>query len=90
VVLSACQTGLGEELSGDDVVSLAKGFLFAGSRAVISTLWSVQDDSTRELMTAFHRRRTNGTAKALATAQRELIARGYGPYHWAGFLLSGW
>jgi len=90
VVLSACQTALGEQLSGDEVVSLAKGFMFAGARAVVSTLWAVDDDSTRELMTAFHRGRQQGTAGALADAQRALIKQGYGPYHWAGFTLSGW
>ena len=90
VVLSACETALGQQLSGDEIISLADGFLFAGSRAVISTLWPVEDRSTRELMTTFYRGRQEGTAKALVTAQRALIAKGYGPYHWAAFVLSGW
>jgi CHAT domain-containing protein len=90
VVLSACETALGVNLSGDEVVSLANGFLFAGSRAVVSSLWKVDDDSTRDLMTTFYRLRADGTATALAEAQRALIAKGYGPYHWAAFTLTGW
>ena len=90
VVLSACDTALGQQLSGDEVVSLANGFLFAGSRAVVSSLWPVEDASTRELMTTFYRARDKGTAMALAEAQRELIKKGYGPYHWAAFVLNGW
>jgi len=93
VVLSACETGLGERLSGDQVVSLSNAFLLAGARSVLSTLWKVPDQGTQALMTRFyaHLMQTSARDKAgaLAAAQRELINAGYPPRAWAGVILTG-
>ena len=90
VVLSACETGLGAQLSGDEVVSLANGFVGAGARAVVSSLWPVPDPETKALMELFYAHRSEGHAAALAAAQRTLIVQGYDPYQWAGFVVGGW
>jgi CHAT domain-containing protein len=108
VVLSACDTALGggyfaEVPSGDDIVGLTRAFLFAGSPSVVASLWAVNDRSTMGLMSGFYGKLLAATrvgrgfspadkATALATAQREFIARGgrYShPYFWAAFVLVG-
>ncbi|MBK4728291.1 CHAT domain-containing protein [Oxynema sp. CENA135] len=92
VVLSACETGLGE-ITGDGVVGLSRSFLSAGSRSVLVSLWSVRDDSTAFLMREFYREfdRTGDKAHALrqamlVTMDREQYAH---PFHWAAFTLIG-
>ena len=92
VVLSACETGVGELLSGDQVYSLADAFLLAEARSVVYSLWLVDDESTGELMGEFYARHggAGGNAQALAGAQRAMIRRGYPPGHWAGFVVSEW
>lgn len=90
VVLSACQTALGEHLGGDEVVSLANGFMIAGAQAVVSSLWPVPDQPTQVLIEAFYRQRDYGLAAALAAAQRAQIQAGRDPYDWAGFVIDGW
>ncbi|MCP4398357.1 MAG: CHAT domain-containing protein [bacterium] len=92
--LSACQTGVGENLSGDDLISLENAFIYAGSPAVISTLWSVDDRATSELMTLFYRYLLQGMqrADALTQAKRDLGKRNEAyqdPYYWAAFILRG-
>ena len=95
VVLSGCETGLGERLSGDEVYSLANAFLLARAQAVLFSLWLVDDSATSVLMEEFYRHFGDGkmrpnTAKALARAQREMIREGFPPKYWAGFVLSEW
>lgn len=89
--LSACETGIGEILSGDDVVSLENAFIFAGSPAVISTLWQVEDKSTAELMQVFYENLLKGKTKAeaLTEAQRQIKERYKNPFYWAAFTLRG-
>lgn len=101
VTLSACQTGLGsgyfaEVPAGDDFVGLTRAFLYAGSTAVLATLWEVDDASTLALMKSFYGglRQAAGTedkATALALAQRALLASDEykHPYFWAPFVLVG-
>jgi CHAT domain-containing protein/Tfp pilus assembly protein PilF len=98
VVLSACDTALGggyfaEVPSGDDIVGLTRAFLFAGSPSVVASLWAVNDRSTMGLMSGFYGKLSSeNKATALATAQRELVARGgrYAhPYFWGAFVLVG-
>jgi CHAT domain-containing protein/Tfp pilus assembly protein PilF len=101
VTLSACQTGLGsghfaEIPAGDDFVGLTRAFLYAGSEAVMATLWEVDDASTAELMRGFYERlrvsaEMPNRATALAEAQRELRAteKYRHPYYWAPFVLMG-
>ena len=54
VTLSACETGLGKLASGDDVVGLTRGFMYAGAKTIVASLWPVSDEATAYLMTAFY------------------------------------
>ncbi len=105
VVLSGCQTALGEARGGEGLIGLTRAWEYAGARAVLSSLWSVSDESTCDLMARFYEglRRGAGKARALQEAQVSLLRsrpragapRGYGteapshPFRWAGFVLNG-
>lgn len=94
VVLSACETGVGDELAGEGMASLARAFFEAGARRVVSSLWRVGDRSTARLMTQFYegyRGRRLSPAAALAAAQRAMLAEPEtsAPYRWAGFVVQG-
>jgi CHAT domain-containing protein len=75
VVLSACDSALGRELSGEGLIGLTRAFQYAGARSVVASLWSVADQVTGELMARFHRHYAAGLSKdeALRQAQIELI-----------------
>ena len=93
VTLSACQTALGELTEGDEIIGLNRAFLYAGSPAVLSTLWRVDDEATAEWMKSFYRHMLDGASygEAVQTAQREVRAkpRFREPHYWAGFVLTG-
>ena len=92
VVLSACQTALGKLRAGDDIVGLTRAFIYAGTPAVISTLWKIADAPTADLMQAFYKRlASSDRADALRAAQLELLARPETshPYYWAAFVVTG-
>ena len=100
VVLSACQTQLGELGSygepvgvtpGDEVVGLNRAFSYAGTSSVMASLWNVDDAATAFLMERFytHLRAGMGKAKALRQAQIEVRAEYPHPYYWAAFALMG-
>jgi CHAT domain-containing protein/Tfp pilus assembly protein PilF len=94
VVLSGCQTALGEEISGEGLIGLTRGFMYAGARRVVASLWSVDDLAASELMTRFYGAMERGQmrpAAALRTAQREMYRqqRWHSPYYWASFELQG-
>jgi CHAT domain-containing protein len=92
VTLSACQTGLGK-VSGDGVIGLSRAFLVAGARAVLVSQWSVSDEATVALMTAFYRWYIELDDKALALQQsmRELRSNSTyeHPRFWAPFVVVG-
>jgi CHAT domain-containing protein len=91
VCLSACQSGRSWIGAGDELVGLARGFLHAGARTLVVSLWPVQDDATAQLMEAFYRHLRVGerSEDALRAAMREVRERHPHPYHWAPFVLIG-
>jgi CHAT domain-containing protein/tetratricopeptide (TPR) repeat protein len=94
VVLSACSTALGREIVGEGLIGLVRGFMYAGSRRVLASLWKVDDEATSELMTRFYRalfERGLAPSAALQAAQVELLKtkRWSHPFYWAGFVLQG-
>ncbi len=94
VTLSACRTALGEgSPDGSEITSLAESFSSAGTPSVLASLWSVEDESTRQLMEAFYKSLASGHGKAdaLRTAQLSLLGNPATkhPYFWAPFLLLG-
>ena len=96
VTLSACQTQLGSQSNGDDVVGLSRAFIYAGAPTVVASLWSVDDEATSALMKAFytHLKDGMGKAQALAAAQSDLRRdeahpQWAHPFYWAAFVLTG-
>ncbi|MEW6669215.1 MAG: CHAT domain-containing tetratricopeptide repeat protein [Thermodesulfobacteriota bacterium] len=90
VVLSACESGVGKLEGGDEVQGLNRAFLYAGSGGVVSSLWSVSDRSTYQLMKAFYTLLAAGpAAEALREAQIQLMKDHPMPFHWAAFYLTG-
>jgi CHAT domain-containing protein/tetratricopeptide (TPR) repeat protein len=94
VVLSACKTGIGKEVKGEGLVSLTRGFMYAGAPRVVVSLWSVSEMGTTELMVRFYRemiQKGKRPADALRAAQISLMQekRWASPFYWAGFALQG-
>ena len=93
VVLSSCDSAGGVNLSGEGVIGLSRSFLSAGARRVVSTLWSVDDETSRELMTTFYRgmlRDGLDPSEALRRSQAKMMRnpRTAAPYYWAGFIIT--
>ena len=91
VVLSGCGTGLNVVETGDELIGLTRGFLYAGATSVLASLWDVHDLSTAAFMRSLYRHLQAGTnrADALALAMREQRERYQSPYYWAPFVLVG-
>ena len=96
VVLSACDTALGRRIVGGGMVGFTQGFLYAGAKSVLVTLWKVPDRATAELMARFYRLVLDESdpispAAALRHAQLSMAAdrRWSDPYFWAAFVLVG-
>lgn len=90
VTLSACETGLGRIANGDDVVGLTRGFLYAGSRSIVASLWSVDDRATSVLMQAFYENLGKlPKHEALRQAQVKARAEYPHPFFWSAFQLTG-
>jgi len=91
VTLSACETGLGRVANGDDVVGFTRGFLYAGAKSIVSSLWKVDDKATSILMQQFYKSLNQKDKRsALRTAQL-LVKDTYSthPYYWAAFQITG-
>ena len=96
VVLSACETGRGEVIPGEGVISLARGFSYAGSPAVITTQWNAQDQTTAWIAEKIHDYLDKGwnKSKALQQAKLDFLRGELGtqydhPYYWSNFILIG-
>jgi CHAT domain-containing protein/tetratricopeptide (TPR) repeat protein len=90
VTMSACETGLGKIANGDDIIGLTRGFLYAGARSVVASLWKVDDKATSTLMTRFYEKLgKTDQREALRQAQLETKAAFPHPYYWAAFQITG-
>jgi CHAT domain-containing protein len=89
-ILPACETRLGQLSSGDELVGLQRAFLYAGTPAVVTTLWKVDDRASNELIRAFYQRLdSTEPVEALRQAQLETLRTFPHPFSWAAFGLTG-
>ncbi|WP_343911473.1 CHAT domain-containing tetratricopeptide repeat protein [Aquimarina litoralis] len=96
VALSACQTGLGKLEKGEGMLSLARGFSYAGAKSLVNTLWKINDQTTADLMHDFYKNLNKSLPKDqalreakltyLKNADDDLLMH---PYYWSGFMISG-
>lgn len=95
IVLSACNTGIGKYSPSEGILSIARGFVRAGTSSVISTLWEIDDHASSQIMEVFYKELSKGQTKdeALANAKRKYIRlstdKRKHPYYWAGFVALG-
>ncbi len=95
VTLSACQTGLGKEIPGEGLIGMTRGFIYAGAKRIVVSLWNVNDKSTAELMIRFYKQMLDNKdfhpAEALRAAQLSIMKEPQWqlPYYWAAFQIQG-
>ncbi len=93
VVLSACETGVGDVQNGEGVYGLRRALVLAGAESEMISLWKVNDDATRDLMVDFYKRLESGVGRSEALRQVQLkmlkTTDHNHPYFWAAFILSG-
>ena len=91
VVLSACETGRGDVKLGQGVYGLRRAFTVAGAETVVTSLWKVDDATTRELMEGYYQRLLAGEGRADAMRQAMEVVRAQHPhpYYWAPFIVVG-
>jgi CHAT domain-containing protein len=95
VVLSACRTGLGKRVKGEGLIGLTRGFMHAGARRVVASLWRVDDEATAEFMKRFYRhmlKEGKSAAESLKLARTDIMRareQWRAPFYWAGFVLQG-
>ena len=91
VVLSACETGLGDVHIGEGVMGLRRSFMLAGAKTLVMSLWKIPDKETRELMEDFYDRLLDGAPRAQALRQAQLAMKAIypNPYYWGAFICQG-
>lgn len=97
VVLSACETGIGELQKGEGIISLARGFTYAGAKSIITSLWSVEDKCTKDIMISFYKYLDQGLTKDAALRQAKLdyindeqtTHVDAHPFYWSPFISIG-
>jgi CHAT domain-containing protein len=94
VVLSACNTALGRQVRGEGLMGMVRGFLYAGAKRVVASLWKVDDEATEELMSRFYKEMLEQNRSAAAALRQAQLAmwrqnRWQPPFHWAAFVLQG-
>lgn len=93
VILSSCQTGLGQFIRGEGIEGLSRAFFYAGASSVLMSLWTVNDQVTSQLMQRFyfHLKSAESLSEALRAVKLEMIESGVvsHPYYWAPFILNG-
>lgn len=96
VVLSACETGVGSYLRGEGIISLSRGFLFAGAKSILMNWWKANDQSTSQIVKTFYEKleEDQTKSKALQQAKMQYLQQPHPeflshPYYWAGFVASG-
>lgn len=90
VVLSSCQTGLGQFIKGEGIEGISRAFFYAGSSSVVMSLWTINDQVSSQFMERFyyHLKNSEDLAQAIRQAKLEMIDSGVvsHPYYWAGFI----
>lgn len=90
VVLSACETGLGKSSSGEDLIGLNRSFFLSGTKTIVSSLWQIDDEGTKEFMSIFHKYAKDGNySLGFQKAREELKFKGYSPAIYGAFVLNG-
>ena len=91
VILSACSSAVGAQGTGDELLGLARAFFYAGARALVASLWAVEDESTARLMRILYDNLKKGEpiSVALRAAQLDMRRAGFAPFYWAPFVAIG-
>jgi CHAT domain-containing protein len=92
VALTACQTGLGKQISGEGTMGMGRAFQYAGAKSALMSLWSVSERASVKLVESFFQNLKAGASKreALEKARKQIRSEGYDhPFYWAAFILFG-